>query len=41
MAYGLLYGTENRLVSVAPTSPQKSSAPGPVREVGKVVVVSE
>lgn len=40
-AYGLLYGTENRLVSVAPTSPQKSSAPGPVKEVGKVVVVSE
>ena len=40
-AYGLLCGTENRLVSVAPTSPQKSSAPGPVKEVGKVVVVSE
>ena len=40
-AYGLLYGAENRLVSVAPTSPQKSSAPGPVKEVGKVVVVSE
>ena len=28
-------------LSVAPTSPQKSSAPGPVKEVGKVVVVSE
>ena len=41
-AYGLLYhGTENKLVSVAPTSPQKSPAPGPVKEVGKVVVVSE
>ena len=40
-AYGLLCGTENRLVSVAPTPPQKSSAPGPVKEVGKVVVVSE
>ena len=41
-AYGLLYhGTENKLVSVAPTSPQKPPAPGPVTEVGKVAVVSD
>ena len=39
-AYGLLYGAENRLVSVAPTSPEKSPAPDPAAKVGKVAVVS-